>query len=183
MSYFQSAEYNAIKEFYGDRTAKRSGVPLINHIHEGVRVMELFCASEAAIRAYMLHPLFQNNDELETVGVNFANRNSEADPFVVMLAMEYRARANDWLANKVYQLEFGGLGFKGKPSAGAIREVKHMLIADKIQNRKDFELYHKSTHERSKELDMYFKIWLGTLGVNEERYQAIKEILQAHSED
>jgi hypothetical protein len=58
-----------------------------------------------------------------------------------------------------------------------------MLIADKIRNRKDFELYHKSTHERSKELDMYFKIWLGTLGVNEERYQAIKEILQAHSED
>lgn len=181
MSYFESAEYKAIKEFYGDRTAKRSGVPLINHIHEGIMVLELFCATDAAKRAYMLHPMFQNDDELGSVGVNFANRNPDADPFIIMLAMEYRARANGWLSNKVE--DKNNPTFNGWPSAGAIREVKLMLIADKIQNRKDFELYHEATHERSEELDAYFRIWLEVLGVSEERYQAIKEILQAHSEN
>jgi hypothetical protein len=52
-----------------------------------------------------------------------------------------------------------------------------MLIADKVQNRKDFELYHEATHPRSKELAMYFRLWLEKLGVSEENYQQYKEWL------
>lgn len=181
MSYENTAEYKAIQEFYGERRAKRSGVKLIDHIHQGVKIMQAFDATDAAIRAYMLHPLFQNDDELETVGVNFANRNSGADPFVIMLVMEYRARANDWLSNKVTQHERGGYYMNGKPSSGVLHEVKLMLIGDKIQNRKDFELYHKGKHERSAELDLYFKEWLKFLDVTEERYQEVIEILQKDS--
>ena len=49
-----------------------------------------------------------------------------------------------------------------------------MLIADKIQNRKDFELYHLGKHERSSELEQYFKNWLERLNITEEFYQEIK---------
>jgi hypothetical protein len=52
-----------------------------------------------------------------------------------------------------------------------------MLIADKIQNRKDFELYHLGKHERSSELDSYFKNWLERLDITEEFYQETKKEL------
>lgn len=176
-SVFNSPEYKAISMFYGERTAKRSGVPLMNHIHEGVKVMQVFDASNAAMRAYMLHPLFQHDDQLTTVGIDFANRNIEADPFIVMLAMEYRARANGWLSYKVENKN--DPTFNGWPSPGSIREVKLMLIADKVQNRKDFELYHKGTHERSDELEVYFRIWLDVLGIDEVKYQELVQMLKA----
>jgi hypothetical protein len=95
--------------------------------------------------------------------------------------MEYRARANDWLSNKVTQHERGGYYMNGKPSSVVLHEVKLMLIGDKIQNRKDFELYHKGKHERSAELDLYFKEWLKFLDVTEERYQEVIEMLQKDS--
>ena len=45
-------------------------------------------------------------------------------------------------------------------------EVRDMLIADKIQNYKDFLFYHKGTHPRSRELEEYFKNWFGILGID-----------------
>jgi hypothetical protein len=53
--------------------------------------------------------------------------------------------------------------------------VREMLIADKIQNRKDFELYHKDTHPRAKELTEYFNEWMKILDISEEKYQNILE--------
>jgi len=50
-----------------------------------------------------------------------------------------------------------------------------MLVADKVQNRKDFLAYHKGTHARSDELDYYFKLWLRRLDISEERYQELVE--------
>ena len=38
-----------------------------------------------------------------------------------------------------------------------------MLYADKIQNEKDFKIYHEVTHERSKELREYFDNWINKL--------------------
>lgn len=175
--FLETPEYKAIAQFYGERKAKRSGVPLINHIHEGIRILEHFKAPDSAIRAYMIHPLFQNDAELATVGINFANRNAQADPFIIMLVMEYRQRANAWLSNKVYSGEFGGIHKNGEPSYGDIYEVKLMLIGDKIQNRKDFEAYHKGRHERSNYLDLYFKAWLNHLEVSEEKYQEVVKMI------
>ena len=53
--------YLAICEFYGERRAKRSGVPYINHIDEGLIVLDAINASVHAKRAYCLHPIFQSD--------------------------------------------------------------------------------------------------------------------------
>lgn len=165
-------EYAAIAKFYGERRAERSQVLLINHIHEGVAVIEAlegelpgnvrFNTSDAA-RAYCLHPLFQNDAELKTEGMLYLNRGR---PYAmeVMLAMEYRHRANDWLSDKVVMLD-KYLKLVGAPDSGPLPEVRAMLIADKVQNYKDFLAHHKGKHARSRELDEYFKTWLNHLGI------------------
>jgi hypothetical protein len=60
-----------------------------------------------------------------------------------------------------------------------LEEVNKMLVADKIQNRKDFEIYHKENHPRAVELDKYFKNWLLKLSVTEEKYQSYCQNLLA----
>lgn len=159
-------EYNAVKEFYGDRKAERSGVPLIQHIQEGLTVMECELASVAARKAYCLHPLFQNDAELTTVGLNYCLSQFEGSitPAVILMVMEYRARANAWLSDKV-GLYDGEIILQGKPDYGPMEAVRLMLIADKVQNYKDFMLYHYGTHARSAELKRYFEAWFVALRV------------------
>lgn len=176
-SYPTSAEFDAIASFYGDRCAERSGVPLINHIHEGVAIiLALRCQlpngrhfhNYGPVHAYCLHPLFQNDAELTTVGMR-AMQTGDLGRLPVALAMEYRACANAWLSDKVRTVGSHML-CDGKPSAGPLPEVAAMLIADKVQNYKDFLQYHDGKHPRSVELSQYFQIWLGHLGVSDELF-------------
>lgn len=67
--------------------------------------------------------------------------------------MEYRRVANSFLSNSSIE---NFVGFTNK-------EIKQMLYADKVQNEKDFALYHEGNHERSKELRNYFNTWLDIL--------------------
>jgi hypothetical protein len=174
-----TAEYKAIQEHYGDKKAERSGVPLIWHIDEGLEILELIGASKDAMRAYCLHPLFQNDEDLaKTLEENslyvFSTR-------CVVLAMEYRARANDWLSDKVATeatMTFSGhlsseVVSYGLPTAGNLLEVKQMLIADKVQNYIDFLQYHYGRHQRSNELAHYFLEWFKVLDIDEEEYTRI----------
>jgi hypothetical protein len=48
-----------------------------------------------------------------------------------------------------------------------------MLIADKVQNKADFDLYHRGTHPESAKLEMYFDNWLRRLGVGAQAYQSL----------
>lgn len=57
-----------------------------------------------------------------------------------------------------------------------IPNVNVMLCADKIQNYKDFLLYHKNTHPRAKELDEYFNNWFKALKI--ENFDFWFELLQ-----
>lgn len=50
-------EYYLIKGYYFDRRAKRSNVFLINHIEEGLVILDVMGASEKAKKAFCLHPI------------------------------------------------------------------------------------------------------------------------------
>lgn len=169
-------EYKAIQEHCGDRKAERSGVPLIRHIDEGLEILELIGSTKDAMRAFCLHPLFQNDEDLAKTLRE--NQLYVFSPRCVVLAMEYRARANDWLSEKVDRhavMTFDGklsseLVQVGKPDAGFSLEVKQMLIADKVQNYKDFLEYHYGKHKRSEELNYYFLEWFKALDIEQEEW-------------
>lgn len=142
----------AIIKFYGTRRAARSQVPLINHIVEGVSILKSIYASNDAISAFCLHPLVQGDTELLQ---HYANLD-HIDGKILILAMEYRSVANDYLSHRtVYAID--------EIRLSPLKEVNDMLVADKVQNYKDFLLYHYGTHPRSNELDVYFKNWLSRL--------------------
>lgn len=173
----QMPEYKAIKAYYDERTTSRSGVPLIAHIDEGIEILTLIGASKDAMRAYAIHPLLQEDNELN-------NLSSEDilfgfSPRVVLLAMEYRARANDWLSDKVNKVG-DTFSFDGRPDKGVLKEVKQMLIADKVQNYKDFEKYHLGKHDRSDELQAYFIEWLIELRVTRSDYEKLVAQLDSY---
>lgn len=150
-----------ISNYYGTNTAERSGVPLINHIYEGLVVLDYIAAPKAAMNAFCLHPIVQADNDLGLGLWTLAN----ADSYELALAMEYRHQANKWLSDKVSKRWYG-LKVEGEPSYGPLRSVRDMLIADKVQNFKDFLRYHYATHPRSKELTRYFIMWLEKLNVS-----------------
>jgi hypothetical protein len=164
----ESQPYKMIVEFYGAREAARSKVKLINHINEGLVVLQELGASVDAQEAFCLHPMTQDDAEIKQ---NFAWVANTCRPAVVMLAMEYRSVANDYLSPKVWTAQ--------KIRLSPLKEVNDMLIADKVQNRKDFITYHKGTHKNSDTLTVYFTQWLDALGVSEEQYQKLCEAIDA----
>ncbi len=159
-----TVEYRLISEFYGDRTALRSGVKLINHINEGLIILDYICATEHSMRAFCLHPLLQEDEDLKE---NFLSVAASTDTYIMMLTMEYRNIANAYLSDKITTNQPLNLS--------PLFEVNSMLIADKVQNKKDFMTYHYGKHERSKELHAYFDKWLDALNVDNLRYQKICE--------
>lgn len=155
-------EYRLISNFYGDKQAKRSGVFLMNHIDEGITILHRLGAEESAIRAYMVHPYLQSDVDFEN---NYFQVNS-FDKNVLVLALEYRKCANAYLCRPhTDRWTVADLATYVGP---IIKPVKDMLIADKVQNQKDFLQYHYGTHDRSEQLDNYFKVWLEYLGVTDE---------------
>ena len=170
-------EYVAVRDFYGNRTAERSGVPLINHIREGLTVLRHLNANHQTMRAYCLHPLFQNDAELLTVGCHFTLEGTHDStlPTVILLVMEYRARANAWLSDKCHKFD-GRVYSVGAPDPGPLGAVRMMLIADKVQNFKDFLLHHYDSHPRSLELNSYFYFWFEALGIKDQVQDLIELI-------
>lgn len=159
--------YEAIKKFYGERRAERSQVPLINHINEGLTILRARGSDVPAMDAFCLHPLYQADKELAEEGK--FNALYQTNAYVVMLAMEYRNTANNYLSH--HTMPEGGI------KLSPLKQVNEMLVADKVQNRKDFEIYHKGTHHRSDRLTQYFNEWLVALGVSEEQYQEYVKLI------
>lgn len=161
-----TAEYKAIADYYGDRKAERSGVPLMNHINEGLILLDEMVATRAAKAAWCLHPIFQSDKDLERnwrQSLDFSGN-------IMMLVMEYRKTANYCLSEAVKLVDhtWGGpleLQFDRKPVLSPLLPVNQMLVADKVQNYKDFLIHHKGKHPRSRELEAYFLKWFEVLGI------------------
>ena len=60
-----SPEYKVIERYYGDKIAERSKVMLMNHINEGLLILDAIEASEQAKKAYCLHPILQSDSDLK----------------------------------------------------------------------------------------------------------------------
>ena len=125
-------------------------------------------ASLNAKLGYILHPIFQSDVELRNI-YNHTTLN-EIAPQSIINAVEYRSIANEYLS-------FRSVKEIDEIRLSPLKDVNDMLRADKIQNRKDFELYHHGKHERTKELEHYFKNWMTRLNIGEQTYQNMKEEL------
>ena len=160
-------EYRRIAEHYRTRTARRSGVPLMRHIDQGLAILGAIDASETAMRAFCLHPLLQADADLAASYAHIGDLS--ADPQVIVLAIEYRNIANAALSTRV-------IVRADEIALSPLAEVNQMLVADKVQNRSDFLAHHAATHPRSAELARYFELWLARLGVNNARYRELVEV-------
>lgn len=158
---FNWPEYEAIKNYYGDKRAQRSQVLLMNHIDEGLYILKKIGASIEAQKAFCLHPLYQNDIDLKE---NFAPSSVNLfSPVALIYVMEYRSVANEYLsARKVNSIN--------EIRLSPLLEVNLMLVADKMQNYKDFTLFHSKTHKNSKDLEIYFNNWFKRLHISEKEY-------------
>lgn len=163
----EALEYQAVAAFYGSRRAKRSDVPLMQHIDEGLTILRALDASTRTRRAYCLHPLLQADEDLARsfrLGVGALTD----DPSVLALALEYRNIANATLSDRA-------ITCAEDIPLSPLEEVNDMLRADKVQNWKDFVLHHRATHPRGAELERYFLLWHARLGLSPARVAALVE--------
>jgi len=179
----RTPEYRAIAAFYGDRVAQRSQVRLMQHIDDGLNILTAIQGSDKAKRAFCLHPLFQADADLVTVGLDFMKWGRSPDAWVMMLVMEYRNRANDWLAKKVNFVRYNYdhepvLEYTGLPTPGPLAEVRDMLVADKVQNYTDFLDHHDGKHEKSRELNAYFQQWLDILKIDDAEFNELRNLIK-----
>ena len=139
-----------IDNYYQDERAERSGVLKMNHIHEGVAILQAIGADDETQGAFCLHPITQNESDYH-LPKNGA----------LSLAEEYAYYANSYLCTPenfdMTQLKLSEI------TKGMSKQCAQMLYADKIQNRKDFNLYHKGSHPKSDQLERYFDLWINYL--------------------
>jgi hypothetical protein len=171
MAYF--TEYHLIKDHYGDRVAERSGVPLMQHIDEGLLILNWLDAADYIKGAFCLHPLIQNdNDYRENINALMSNERMGISAF--QLALAYRKQANAYLCKP--STDDWGQCEIAEAVGPLFEDMRFMLIADKVQNKKDFMLYHHGSHARSDQLLRYFDQWMEYLDFN---YEVGRGILNA----
>ena len=144
-----------ITAHYKNERAKRSGVRLMAHIKEGVKILNDIEATEETKAAFAIHPMLQDTKELLK---NITYVASRVSTNVLVLALQYREAANAYLCREETD-HVTWFALKNQLRHEDHR-VLQMLYADKLQNQKDFRLYHESTHPRKEELEKYFKTWL-----------------------
>jgi len=168
--------YQAIKTFYGGGVTKRYNIPLMNHIDEGLQILGRISTGVLVQQAFCIHPLLQSDENLKETLYKAGDIDIESlGVRPAILAMEYRNQLNRF-SSKTF--DKGGSADRRTAKVNELKSIMvnnpllhAMAVADKVQNRKDFEKYHKGNHPRSKELVDYFYYWLYfILGVTEREY-------------
>lgn len=152
---FDTMPYYMIQQYYGDRRPRRAGVWLMNHIDEGCAILAALDAEPEAFDTFCLHPLVQSDDDLRANHLLVAS-NPELN---WAGAFEYRNIANAYLsARDIESIDDIRLS--------PLKYVNQALVADKIQNYKDFMLYHYGVHHNSDRLFHYFHNWFDALQIS-----------------
>ncbi|CAN1212638.1 hypothetical protein TUMEXPCC7403_20700 [Tumidithrix helvetica PCC 7403] len=167
--------YRLIQQKYKGKVAQRSGVSYMNHIQEGAYILQLIYGNnEDLIEAFCLHPIFQSDKLLSQLFSDSSSELSLISPHAIILGMEYRRVAGNYtIKNKIKS--FNSI------EIGPLDKVHKMLVADKIQNKKDFMKYLYLKHDRpsyhkvSEHVIQYFDSWLNCLSVSQEMYKEIVE--------
>lgn len=150
---YDTRAYKAIEQYYGDRKPKRANVWLMNHIDEGLAVLNAIGASPLAYETFCLHPLVQNDNDLKA---NIDVLDDKLHNWVG--AMEYRSVANEYLSRR-------DINSPADIRLSPLSYVNEALIADKVQNYKDFMLHH-AEHPHYARLFNYFHNWFEALGLD-----------------
>ena len=169
-------EYRLIAGAYAARAARRSRVRYIRHIDEGLAVLAALPSSEFAMRAFALHPLVQSDADLAVHFDRLVDARSRLHPRTVALALEYRSVANAFLSPME---DHAGYHDPAAIRLSPLEEVNDMLVADKVQNYKDFVIHHRASHPRASWLERYFRAWLERLGVSDRLAELIDECERA----
>lgn len=157
-------EYELISQYYGNRTAKRSGLPLMNHIDEGLAILKRYTDIEQdTLKAFCIHPIIQDN--ITSIDL------SEVSVDVLVLATQYAETANAYLPQ--HHRSYDDI----MPRIPTF-QVQLMLIADKVQNYKDFfNTFRHQQHLLEKHdyqlLSRYFDNWLYYLQVTPVTYNSL----------
>ncbi len=157
----------AIEHFYGRKRAERSRVPLINHIHEGCAIIDALCYTWFTCRkhecdilkaAFCIHPIIQPDVHRPEMWKPLVEH---LPPRVVELAVNYSRCANAYLCtpDNDWVSATADVHAKVKPHSPT-RDTYVLLMADKLQNKKDFMRYRYGRHDRSDQLHFYFELWL-----------------------
>ena len=161
--------YSVIDNFYKDMATSK-GVPYINHINEGVTHLENMKVDDTVINAFILHPFVQcvnlkgtykdcllTEKELEK-HINIF----EIEPEIAFDLLLYRKYANSYLCRESTDKYVLSDAFADVKGVVKYPNTIKMLIADKLQNFKDF-LQYRQDHPRKEFLHNYFTNWLSIL--------------------
>lgn len=162
-----TAEYKLIETTYNDIINPNNNTFYMNHIDEGLYILYKLDASLEAKLGYILYPLFQTDNKIKLM-YNHTDLNNLSNQAIIN-AIEYRSVANEYLSHKIIT-DIDDIRLS------PLKDVNMMLIADKIQGRKDIEKYQK-TDLKYKQLLTYFKNWLNILNITENKYLKLKNDL------
>jgi hypothetical protein len=156
--------YAMAAEQWGEKVSSQ-GVPYMRHIDDGIRIIDMLREENHIAKqvddAFILHGLFQSYID---VGNAYSRKYyDKVEPQVLMLVMEYRNIANQWLSPH-------GFNPTEKPKI-PLFETRVMLVADKIQNYSNFLKNYKLIHPHHQRLDAYFRAWHEHLGVRWENFE------------
>ena len=170
-----SKEVVAIKSFYKDKVAKRTGLPYVRHITMGLALLKTLTNDRDVWRAWVVHPIFQMDDYLSEALKKGKLKDIVTNFRTAVLAMEYRSVANNYLTKDIW--------LEKQPKLSSIPEVNLLLVVDKIQNWYDASRYLETPcQEEIFYLDSYFYNWRKALGISDEQKKTYEEFLEALEE-
>lgn len=160
-------EYKAILEHLKYRCDTLSGITHINHIDEGIQILEVICAPRYlynAAKAFCLHPMVSHDLSLVNNIVEVCS--SGFDTTAILYAMEFRKTIASWPNHRT----------EGEPSISPLIAINKMITADIIQHKSHFLRYsgvpEGSDPSTNSELRFY-NDWLRTLAIDEEAFYTI----------